>query len=118
MGKNQLPLVLSDPISLPLLSGEDANPLLCPVRASRIYFDRSLHRRKGRKRLFISHLESIEKEISCDTISHWIVQTIKLAYGSTNLDQVRVNAHEVRALSSSCAWSNKVPLDEVVNAGF
>ena len=46
------------------------------------------------------------------------MQTIKLACGIDNLAQVQVNAHEVRALSSSWAWSNKVPLDDVVKAGF
>ena len=118
LAKNQLPSVLSDPISLPSLCGQDVNPLLCPVRALRIYLNRVDKRRKGRKRLFISHSDSYGKEISCDTISRWIVQTIKLACGTDNLDQVQVNAHEVRALSSSWAWSNKVPLDDVVKAGF
>ena len=116
LAKNQLPSVLSSPISLPSLSGQDS--LLCPVRALKIYLERVLSRRKGRKRLFISHLDSYDKEISCDTISRWIVQTIKLAYGTRKLNQVSVNAHEVRALASSWAWSNKVPLDDIVKAGF
>ena len=68
--KNQLPSVLSDPISMPSLSGEDVNPLLYTGRALRIYLDRVLQRRKGRKRLFISNLDSNEKESSCNTISH------------------------------------------------
>lgn len=41
-----------------------------------------------------------------------------MAYGTRELNQVSVNAHEVRALASSWAWSNKVPLDDVVKAGF
>ena len=41
-----------------------------------------------------------------------------MTYGSNNLDQIKINAHEVRALSSNWAWSNRVPLDEVVKAGF
>ena len=118
LAKNHLPSVLSDPISLPSLCGQDVNPLLCPVRALRIYLNRVEERRKGCKRLFISHSDSYGKEISCDTISRWIVQTIKLACGTNSLDQVQANAHEVRALSSSWAWSNKVPLDDVVKAGF
>ena len=118
LAKNQLPSVLSSPISLPSLQGQDMDPLLCPVRALKIYLGRVSSRRRGRKRLFISHLESFEKEISCDSISRWIVQTIRLAYSASKLDQVPVNAHEVRALASSWAWSNKVPLEDVVKAGF
>ena len=64
---NQLTSVLSDTLSLPSLAGEDVKPLLCPVRALKIYMDRVLQRRKGRKRLFIFHLNSHEKKNSCDT---------------------------------------------------
>ena len=46
------------------------------------------------------------------------MQTLKLTCGTDSLDQVQVNAHDVRALSSSWAWSNKVPLDDVVKAMF
>lgn len=118
LAKNQLPSVVSCPISVPSLKGQDVNPLLCPVRALRIYLERVNPRRKGRKRLFISHLDSYEKEISCDSISRWIVQTIKLAYAVNKLELGSVNAHEVRALASSWAWSNRVPLDDVIKAGF
>lgn len=118
LAKNQLPSVLTSPIVIPSLVGEDVNFLLCPVRALKTYLARVLPRRKDRKRLFISHLESYEKEISADSISRWIVQTIKFAYESRNIEVSKVNAHEVRAWSSSWAWSNKVPLDDVVKAGF
>ena len=120
LAKNQLPSVLASPIVIPVLKGQDVNTSLCPVRALRIYFNRVFPRRKGRKRLFISHQDSYEKEISVDSISRWIVQTIKLAHSANNVDQVpvSVNAHEVRAIASSWAWSNKVPLDDVVKAGF
>ena len=62
-------------------------------------------RRKGRKRLFISHQDSYEKEILVDTIFGWIVQTIKLAHSANNVDQVHIsiNAQEVRAIASSWA---------------
>ena len=118
LAKNQLPSVLSSPVVIPALEGEDSNPLLCPVRAIRIYLDRVRPRRKSRCRLFISHLESYEKEISSDTISRWIVQTIKFAYQAVGLDLTNVNAHEVRALASSWAWFNKIPIEDVVKAGF
>lgn len=118
LAKNQLPSVLSSPILIPSLKGQDVNLLLCPVRALKIYLARVLPIRKNRRRLFISHMESYEKEISADSISRWIVQTIKLAYISKNLQASNVNAHEVRAWASSWAWSNKIPLDDVLKASF
>ena len=36
LAKNQLPSVVSGPVSVPCLTGQDINPLLCPVRALRI----------------------------------------------------------------------------------
>ena len=109
---------MSGPVSVLCLTGQDVNPLLCPVRALRIYLDRVKPRRRGRKRLFVSHLDSYDKQISCDTNSRWIIQTIKLAYAVNKLDLVPVNAHEVRALASFRAWSNSVPLEDIVKTGF
>ena len=53
-----------------------------------------------------------------DIISRWIVQTIKFVYAVNKFDLVPVNAHEVRILASSWAWSNRVPLEDIVKAGF
>ena len=105
LAKNQLPSVLASPIVIPALNSQDVNTSLCPVRALRIYINSVFLRRKGRKRLFISHQDSYEKEISVDTISRWSVQTIKLAHSASNVDQVSisVNAHEVWAIASSWA---------------
>ena len=108
---------MSSPVVIQYLTGQDCNPLLCSVRALKIYLNRVLPRRKKRRRTFISHLESSDKEISADSISRCIVQTIKFAYESKNLDMSKVNAHDVRAWSSSWAWSNKIPLvDNVIKA--
>ena len=43
-----------------------------------------------------------------------------MAHSENNVDQfpISINAHEVRAIASSWAWSNKVPLDDVVKACF
>ena len=106
LAKNQLPSVLSDSISLPSLSGEDVYPLLCTSRAPRIYMDRVYRGEKVTKGCLFLIWIHMRKEF------HVILPF--LSYESNNLNQVRVNAHEVSALSSSWAWSNKVPLDEVV----
>ena len=79
-----------------------------------------LHSGLHYKGLFISHQDSYEKEIPVDSISRWIVKTIKLAHSANDVDQVpiSINVHEVRAVASSWAWSNKLPLDDVVKVGF
>ena len=118
LAKNQLPSVLSPAICIPALKGQGDTPLLCPVRALRIYLTRVFPRRKNWKRVFISHLENYQKEISSDTVSRWIVQTIRFAYGGSSLELPKVNAHEVRALASSWAWFNKVALEDNLRASY
>ena len=43
-----------------------------------------------------------------------------MAHSANDVDQVpiSINVHEVRTVASSWAWSNKLPLDDVVKAGF
>ena len=118
LAKNQLPSVLSPAICIPALKGQGDTPLLCPVRALRIYLTRVFPRRKNRKRVFISHLENYQKEISSDTVSRWIVQTIRFAYEGSSLELPKVNAHEVRALASSWAWFNRVALEDILRASY
>ena len=54
------------------------------------------------------------------SISRWIVETIKLAYAVqiTDLPDSNPTAHEVRALSSSLAWSNSIPLERILKACY
>ena len=118
LAKNQLPSVLSPAICIPALKGQGDTPLLCPVRALRIYLTRVFPRRKNRKRVFISHLENYQKEISSDTVSRWIVQTIRFAYEGSSLELPKVNAHEVRALAPSWAWFNRVALEDILRASY
>ena len=52
-------------------------------------------------------------------MSRWISYTIKIAYRKlTNRDIsfIKIKAHEVRALSSSWAFFDKVPLSEILKA--
>ena len=60
-----------------------------------------------------------KQDISKSSISRWISYTIKLAYRKlTNRDFpfLEIKAHEVRALSSSWAFFDKVPLNEILKA--
>ena len=119
LAKNQLPDSFPEPIIIPGLSqfcGSDTDDrLLCPVRAVRAYLARVKSKRSGRKRLFLPLKGS--KDISPSIISRWICDIIKLAYAdlpSSDLSFMKISAHEVRALSSSCAYWNLVALDNVV----
>lgn len=123
LAKNQLPSVAHTGITIPALprDTDDSAIHLCPVRALKAYLRRVSHIRKGRHRLFISFRHNWTKEVSASTISRWIVETIKLAYNLSGEQEScpdNVNAHEVRALSTSWAWLNHVPLDKVLRAGY
>ncbi len=79
---------------------------LCPVRALRSYLAATAPIRKERRRLFISVQPHREVEISRDTISRWLVETIQAAYKSTQADTtaqalVGVTGHQVRAMATS-----------------
>jgi hypothetical protein len=54
------------------------------------------------------------------TVSNWIKKTVKYAYvNSTDEDRVvtQIRAHDVRGFATSWAFSNSVPLVEVLRAG-
>ena len=58
-------------------------------------------------------------KIFLNPLSRWISYTIKLAYRKLthkDFSFLRIKAHEVRALSSSWAFSNKVLLNEILKA--
>lgn len=108
------------PVVIPALSGSKgcSGSLLCPVRALRIYLRRTKNFRRGRERLFISYVKSYDKEICPSTISRWTVDTVRFAYEQKQSSTPnKMCAHELRALSSSFAWLNGVPLDAILRSG-
>lgn len=117
--KNQRPSDLPVPIVVPgiahLMPGE-LERLLCPVRCVECYAYRTqqLHRRRGCARLFTHFLEDVTTDIKVSHISRWVVFMIRLAYRSADLPVPgQTRAHEVRAVSSSWAFFNDVPLDQI-----
>ena len=113
-----MPSVAGVPIEIPAHSGSDMNSVLCPVCALRIYMRRTSYFRRNRKRLFISYIKAYDKEICASTISRWIVDTVRFSYEDSGSSSGKICAHELRALSSSFAWLNRVPLDSVLKAGY
>ncbi len=96
---------------------------LCPVRALKAYLDATASIRKERLRLFISVQPNRKSEISRDTISRWLVETIQAAYKHAQSDSsaqvlAGVTGHQVRAMATSwLAFSGASP-SEIKEAAF
>ena len=86
--------------------------LLCPVRALRIYLQRSKTVSPRPRSLFISpRIRS--KSITKNAISFFLRETIVQA-GSLSPDQCR--AHDVRGISTSASFWSNWPLDKILEA--
>ena len=123
LSKNQLPSVLPPPMVVPSLSAscgrDDSDRSLCPVRALKFYLKATSVSRGSRQRLFLPLIGS--GDISTATISRWVKATIKFAYSQLSpqdLTLLQVRPHELRALSSSWAFYNHAPLEDVLSAAF
>ena len=106
LAKNQLPSRALDSIKIPKLSNlcrksDSFNRMLCPVRAVKIYLNKTKSLRKHRKRLFIP--TQGDHDLNKSTISRWVKYAIKHAYGSISKNPNRLfnpRAHELRAISA------------------
>ena len=127
IAKNQLArdgTAVLQPIVIPSLSatlGRDLNEdrSLCPVRALRYYLDRTKDLRGNRELLFISHRHGHKTEIHKNTISSWLVQTIRHCLQHCTDEAAtlcRVKSHDIRALAASWAFKSGVALDDVMKA--
>ena len=73
--------------------------------------------RQNRTRLFLPIKGN--QDISEASVSRWVSYTIKLAYRKLtcrDISFLKIKAHEVRALSFSLAFFDKVPLNEILKA--
>ena len=123
LAKNQLPSRAPDSIKIPKLTNFCGNDnfqrMLCPIRAIKIYLNRTKLVRKNRTRLFIPVIG--DHDINKSSISRWVKFAIKSAYkgiSSTSCKLFKPRAHELRALASSWAYLNSIPLEEVLQAAF
>ncbi len=120
-----VPKVLSTPfraqvITLSVLppSEEDRElSLLCPVRALRIYFERSAPFRHT-EQLFVSFDNCAKGHpVTKQRLSKWILDAVMLAYSSLGLQcPIGVRAHSTRGIASSWAWSSGVSITEICAA--
>ena len=125
MAKNETPQFHPEPIQLGRLTdfSDDAQSRnLCPLRALRIYLSRTKDIRKGRLRLFLPLVQGKES-ITKATIARWITQAIILAYRCLSDRQdlrkiLKVNAHELRAVSASWSFLQNCSLKDIMSAAF
>lgn len=92
---------------------------LCVVRAIKYYLNRTKDTRKGRKRLFLAYKKGFSGDITKNTVSSWIKNTILLTYerSTAEIQQVSgVRAHDVRGMASSWALLRNVSLDAILEA--
>ena len=102
----------------PFASEEDRKlNSLCPVRALRIYVDRLAPYRQGNQ-LFVSwDARTKGKPVTKVTISNWIVQAIRLAYTSQQVDPPQaLRAHSTRGMAASWALHKGVSIQEICTA--
>jgi len=120
LAKNESVSYLSKAITLPnmaSISSVHEDKWLCPCRALRYYIKRTKGERGSISQLFITYAKGDKRACSRDTISRWVVETIKWAYANSSArEQLRCHAHEVRSLSTSWAVAKGVSLNEVLEA--
>lgn len=120
LAKNESANYLSKSIFLPEMSGVSSveeDRWLCPCRALRVYIDKTRKVRNSEKQLFLTYAQGRIKPASRDSISRWIVETIKWAYSNASMrEKLQCRAHDVRGLSTSWALAKGVPLEAIMEA--
>ncbi len=96
---------------LPPSTGSQELSLLCPVRALRVYFERSASYGKS-EQLFVGFGNRAKGgPVTKQGISRWLVDAITLAYSSLALQfPIGVRAHCIIGIVSSWAWSSGVSI--------
>ena len=107
--------------SVPALTNARKNRngrLLCPVRAVKVYLDRTAPHRPRCERLFVTAGRS-KKEISKTTVSFWLRKTISRAYelSGTALPVPAPRARETRGIAPSILFRKNFAVDRVLKAG-
>ena len=92
--------------------------LLCPVRAVKVYLDRTASHRPRCERLFVTAGRS-KKEIAKTTVSFWLGKTISRAYelSGTALPVPAPRAREMRGIAPSILFRKNFAVDQVLKAG-
>ncbi len=91
--------------------------LLGPVRALKLYIERSASYRKS-KQLFVGFGNCAKGgPVTKKRISGWLMDAIPLAYSYLGLQcPIGVRAHSTRGIASSWAWSSGVSISDICEA--
>ena len=105
--------------ALPNARNNRNGKLLCPVRAVRVYLDRTASHRPRCERLFVTAGRS-KKEIAKTTVSFWLRKTISCAYelSGTALPVPAPRARETRGIAPSLLFKKNFDVDQVLKAGM
>ena len=96
----------------------DAEILLCPVRALKIYNFRTL-RPVDNKRLFVSFKKGHNTPIHPNTVSSWLKNCIILCYQLSGKSiPTKVSGHTVRAMSVSWASLKNVGIHQILDSCY
>ncbi len=107
-------------VNLQALPSEEADPalaLLCPVRALRIYVERTRSFRSSEQLFVCFGGQQKGKAVSKQRLAHWIVDAIALAYQSQGEPcPMGVRAHSTRSVASSYALAHGASLADICRA--
>ncbi len=99
-------------LALPMPDGEQGPP----VRAMRVYFERSKFFRQSAQLFVCFGSSSKELPVTKQRLSR-IVEAIALAYTSAGVQcSIGVKAHYTKGKASSWAWSNRISIGEICAA--
>ena len=104
-----------------ILDNSDADRSLCPVRAVKIYLNRTENIRTTQKKLFIAYKVGHTSEICKGTISSWLKKAVVSAYKHTEKDGqalrlYRVHGHQVRSMAASWAAARQVSMERILTS--
>jgi hypothetical protein len=112
------------PTTLPALASirgplTQDDSLLCPVRAIKIYQQRTQAIRAGRQRFFIAHKKGFTKDIAPSTINKWLCETVQLCYKSAPTPlttEFHITGHQVCGMSTSWAFAQRASIGDIMLA--
>ncbi|KAL0160080.1 hypothetical protein M9458_043805, partial [Cirrhinus mrigala] len=103
--------------ALPLEEADPASALLCPVRALRIYVDRTRHFRCTEQLFVCFGGQQKGNAVSKQRLAHWVVDAISLSYQNQGEPcPLGVHAHSTRSVASSYALAHGASLADICRA--
>ncbi|KAI2653956.1 Transmembrane protein 255B [Labeo rohita] len=103
--------------ALPLEEADPASVLLCPVRALRIYVDRTRHFRRTEQLFVCFGGQQKGNAVSKQRLAHWVVDAISLSYQNQGEPcPLGVRAHSTRSVASSYALAHGASLADICRA--